>query len=163
MTNFDARTFVNDFVTALNKKDPEGIVRYYGENVELSDPTTPQPLRGKDGVRKYVQQWSSAMSEIKIDVKDTIASGNKVAILVDVSGRHTGELELGPGETIPATNKTVRLELANFLTLDGQGKVVKDHSLFDVASMMTQLGLLPEQGTGTTERTRVASKSTPGR
>lgn len=143
-TTFDARSFVKDLVNALNKKDPESILRHYADDCELTDPTTQQPLRGKEGVRKNVTQWANAMSELEIDVKESVTAGNKAVLLFEGRGRHTGELEMGPGEKIPATNKPLRLEVANFLTLDSSGKITKDHSIFDVASMMMQLGLLPD-------------------
>lgn len=151
---FDARTFVKDFVNAINRKDPESVLHYYADNCELTDPTTQQPLRGKEGIRKNLQQWSTAMSELEVEVKESISTGNKAVVLFEARGRHTGELEMGPGERIPATNKPVRIEIANFVTLDNSGKITKDHSIFDVASMMMQLGLLPD-----TQR----AGSTPGR
>lgn len=159
-TTFDARAFVKDFVNAINTKDPESILHYYADDCELTDPTTQQPLRGKEGIRKNVQQWSTAMSELKVDVKESVTSGNKAVVLFEGSGRHTGELEMGPGESIPATNKPMRLEIANFLTLDNNGKVTKDHSIFDVASLMMQLGLLPDtQRAGSAPERSTASPS----
>lgn len=162
-TTFDARAFVKDFVNAIDRKDPESVLHYYADNVELTDPTTPQPLRGKDGIRKNLEQWGSAMSETSVEIKEALTSGNKAVVLFEARGRHTGELELGPGERIPATNKPVRLEMANFLTLDNQGKVTKDHTIFDAASLMMQLGLMPDMQRAGATPERGASTSTRGR
>lgn len=162
-TTFDARAFVKDYVNSINTKDPNSVLHYYADNVELTDPTTPQPVRGKEGVRKNVEQWSSAMSEMKVDIKETITSGNKTVVLFEAHGRHTGELEIAPGEKIPATNKSVRLEVANFLTFDNSGKITKDHSIFDVASMMMQLGLLPDTQRASSTSERGATTPARGR
>lgn len=144
MTNdFDARNFVKDLNDAMNAKNPDKLLPYYATDAELRDPSTVQPLRGHDGVRKNLQQWSGAFSEVKMNVREIYGSGDKIAILLDVSGRHTGELELAPGEVVPATNKTARTEMAEFLTIQN-GKIVKDVGIFDMASLMQQLGLMPD-------------------
>ena len=92
---------------------------------------------------KNFEQWSGAFSEMDIQVRDVVESGNNVAILFEAKGRHTGEIELAPGETVPATNKVVKMDVAEFLTIDRNGKIARDHTIFDMAGMMTQLGLLP--------------------
>lgn len=143
MNNFDANRFTADFVSSMNAKDPRALLSHYADNVEIIDPTTPQPLRGKEGVRKNFEQWSKGFSDMEIKLRDVVQSGNKVALRYEGKGRNTGELELSPGEPLPATNKPIRLELAEFLTLDNAGKIVKDETIFDQVSMMVQLGLMP--------------------
>lgn len=44
------------------------------------------------------------------------ASGDKVALRIEGHARHTGALELAPGSRLPATNRTFRMEIAEFLT-----------------------------------------------
>lgn len=142
-STFDARGFVRDFVGSMNAKDPETLLRHYAENAELKDPTLQQAVRGKAAIRKNFEQWSTAFSELDFTVKDVIEAGNKVAIHFDAKGRHTGELEVAPGEHVPATNKLVRMEVAEFLTIGSDGRISKDETLFDVAGMLAQLGLMP--------------------
>lgn len=144
--SFDARKFVNDIANAIGNNEIDKILAYYAENAELQDPSTQTPLRGKQAIRENYLQWSKAFSEMRVDLRDVVTSGNDVALRFEVSGRHTGDLTLGPGETIPATNKNVRMEVADFLKIDGSGKIVSDHTLFDVAAMLIQLGLMPSPG-----------------
>ena len=157
-TTFDARAYLQDINRAFNEKDPEPLLRHYAENAEISDPTTRQPLRGKDGVRQNLRQWTTAMGETTFTLREAVTSPTHVALLMQVRARHTGEMELAPGERIPATNKPVQMDLANFLTLDAQGKIVKDQLIFDVAGMMTQLGLMPGAGQGAAERGRMPAR-----
>ena len=147
-TNFDPNRYVQDLVASFRSKDPEPYLRHYAENAELTDPSTPQPVRGKDAIRKNWEQWSTAFGELEASLQHGIVSGNKAAILIDMKGRHTGDLALGPGETVPATNKTVKQQIAAFLTLDSEGKIVRDQTVFDLASMLQQLGLMPSPQTG---------------
>lgn len=153
--NFDGHKFVKDFNEAWNAKDASRVLEHYAENVEFKDPSQPQVSRGKDALRKNTEKWFQGFDNIRFDVKDVIQTGNKAAILFEASGRHSGELEIAPGERIPATNKNVKMEIAEFVTLDDNGKITRDHTIFDAASMMTQLGLLPQGGA---EQSQAAGK-----
>lgn len=139
---FDAREFMRDFVRAANTRSPEPLLKHYEENVEISDPSTPGPLRGKAGIRENLDHWSSAFSEFDFKVKDVVQAGNKVALLYDAKVRHTGALEIGAGETIAPTDRRVQLEVSEFLTISEGGKITKDVTIFDQASMLSQLGLM---------------------
>lgn len=144
-TPFDARKFVDDFTSSMNAKDPQKLLAHYADNAELWDSTTPKPVRGKEAISKNFEKWSTAFSEIHLTVRDVVQSGDKVALYAEAKGRNTGELELGPGERVPATNKTVTMPIAEFLTISPQGKITKDHTIFDAMGMMVQLGLAPGQ------------------
>lgn len=149
---FDAKRFITEFTASMNGKDAERFLALYSENAELKDPSLTQAVRGKQAIRQNFEQWSSAFSELDLNLKDVLRSDSKVALLVEVKARHTGEFAIAPGETIPATNKAVRLDMAQFLTVGSDGKVSKDDTIFDMASMMMQLGLLPgAQATGTSK------------
>lgn len=144
-STFDARGFVKDFEQSLNAKDAGRLLRHYAENAEVQDPSTPRPVRGKKAIEENFLHWSTAFSDLHFTVKDVYRSesGSKVAILLEGNARNTGPLQVAPGESAPATNRTVRLEIAEFLTIAGDGKVTKDETIFDMGSMMTQLGLMP--------------------
>ena len=141
-TLFDAQKFVGDFARSMNAKEPETLLRYYADNAELWDPSYPAPIRGKAAIRESIEKWSAAFSELKMNVKDIIQSGNKVAITMEVTARNTGEMEAGPGETFPVTNKTATLQVAEILTIEN-GKITRDYTYFDVMGMLVQLGLAP--------------------
>lgn len=143
MASLDAKRFVSDYATALNAHDPQGIMKYYADSVEITDSSSPVPLRGKEGIRKNFQQWSDGFSEMSIDLHDVVQSGNKVVLRYTGKGRNTGEFSVSPGETLSPTNKSIRLEFAEFLTLDDSGKIVRDDSIYDTASLLVQLGLMP--------------------
>lgn len=143
VSHFNARAFVKDFETAINSKEPEKLLAYYAEDAEAQDPSLAQPVRGKAALRKNFDVWSRALSEMRCEIQDIVQSGESVAILFNAQARQTGEMELAPGETIPATNKVAKLDVAEFLTIDSNGRITRDRTIFDVASMMMQLGLLP--------------------
>lgn len=139
---FDAKAFMSDFVRAANTRSADPLLKHYSDNAEISDPSTPKPLRGKAGIRENIEHWSSAFSEFDFKLKDMIQSGDKVALLYDAKARHTGALEIAPGETVAPTSRTIRLAVSEFLTISADGKISKDVTIFDQASMLSQLGLM---------------------
>lgn len=142
---FDARRFIADFQQAMNAKNPERLFRHYSDKAELIDPTTPQPVRGRDAMRRNFEQWSSAFGEMDFKIREIVQSAGHVACLYEVRAKHTGSLDLGGGERLEATNKVAKLDVAEFLTIDASGKIARDETIFDLAGMMAQLA-------GSTER-----------
>lgn len=147
MNRFDGRQFIKDFEVAWNKKDASSVItKYYEPNVEYSDPSTGKLQRGTDALRKTTDAWFNAFSEMRLEVTQLIQSGNDIAILQHCKGRNTGELEMSPGERLPATNKTVEIDVAEFVKINEQGKVVRDVVIMDSALLMMQLGHMPAPG-----------------
>lgn len=145
-TSFDANRYVKDFERAWNAKDPSINLANYADNVELRDPISSEPLRGKEKAMENTKAWFEAFSEMEIRLKESVVQGSKAALLYECTGRHTGDFHLAPGETIPATNKRASVEVTEFVTLDAQGKVTKDVVLMDSGKLLTQLGIIPQPG-----------------
>lgn len=83
----------------------------------------------------------AAFPDIKSEVEDVIAEGDRVAIRSRMTGTHTGEF-MG----VPATGKTVSAEGIDIVRMNEEGKGVEHWGLMDQASMMVQLGLMPPPG-----------------
>jgi hypothetical protein len=49
-----------------------------------------------------------------------------------------------PGGDLPPTNRTVQLRGAIFVRFNNNGEIEEERRYFDMAAMMTQLGLGPE-------------------
>ena len=75
---------------------------------------------------------------------DVVESGDALAGEVRMTGTHTAPM-VTPNGPIPATGKTITLEVCDFARF-ANGKVVSFHSYFDQLSIMAQLGLLPAPG-----------------
>ena len=136
---------VQGLVNAWNTHSVDKVLEHYSENAEITSPESPTPLRGKSALRENIQGWMKAFPDITGDVETSVVSEKEVAFLVHFSGTNRGEIVLGPGQTIPATNKKVDMPVAIFATLDANGKIVKERDVFDSAAYMQQLGITPEQ------------------
>ncbi|MHB8584625.1 MAG: ester cyclase [Thermoplasmatota archaeon] len=135
-------TFSTDqFMTAWNTGNVEAILEFYADDCEVIGPL-PQPTRGKDQLRKNLENIFRAFSDSNADEEVVVQSGDKVAALLHITQKHTGPLDIG-GKVIPATNKTVDSTLAVFLTLNSQGKILKEYDVSNQLTLFQQLGITP--------------------
>jgi len=134
----DLKNMVHDIYAAMSKRDMDGFLSHIADDViEHETPPVPDPLPGKDGVRQWFELIFSAFPDMDMTAEDTIIEGNKVAVRARFVGSHQGEF-MG----IPATGKTVDLDVIDILRVDG-GKVVEHWGLVDNAALMEQLGVMP--------------------
>jgi steroid delta-isomerase-like uncharacterized protein len=93
------------------------------------------PAHGPDELTHRIVSLRSAFSELKFEERDSVAAGDKVAIRVVMSGRHTGSF-LGH----PATGRRFAAEQVHFFTVR-DGKLLLHHAVRDDLTMHRQLGL----------------------
>lgn len=139
---FDAERFLSDFARAINANDLDAVKKYYDPQVEFVGPEG-GPERGLDKFLAMTGSWMEGFTDTRIEAKQIVQTANDVAILQTCKARHTGEFEVSPGERVPATNKNVELTIAEFLTLNDQGRIVRDIGIMDRSQITEQLGLTP--------------------
>jgi steroid delta-isomerase-like uncharacterized protein len=132
-------------IAAWNAHDAERAAAIFPDDIVWQDTGSPQPMHGKDALRQYLQGWFMAFPDIKITVTNRVATEDQLASELEFVGTNTGDLQLAPGATIPATGKTVHGKGTYFVRFK-DGKPVEVHSYPDLAGMMMQLGLMPMPG-----------------
>ncbi|HEV2712857.1 MAG TPA: ester cyclase [Gaiellaceae bacterium] len=105
------------------------------------DPSAPEPIRGVQGVKDFVNQYVSAFENAQITVVDQIAEGDYVATRWEGKGRHTGEL-LG----IAPTNREATVS-GQTLSRLANGKIVEEWTNWDTLGMLQQIGAIPSMET----------------
>jgi predicted ester cyclase len=104
----------------------------------------PEPYRGKEGVRQFMQAWMTAFPNLSAHLKSRVVSEDTVADEIEFSGTNSGPLQMAPGmPAIPATGKTVSNGKGTYFVHVRDGKIVEFNSYPDVAGMMMELGLMP--------------------
>jgi steroid delta-isomerase-like uncharacterized protein len=131
-------------IAAWNAHDVERALAVFPDNVTWQDTSSPQVMT-KDGIRQYLQGWFTAFPDIKITVNNRVITDDQVAAELDFVGTNSGDLQLAPGTSIPATGKTVHGKGTYFVGFR-DGKPVEVRSYPDLAGMMMQLGLMPMPG-----------------
>ena len=131
---------------AWNAHDIDGSLALYSDDIVWQDVGIPEPLRGKEAVRQYIQGWFSAFPDIKLTVKNRVVSEDQVAGELEWNGTQSGPLQLGPGTpALPATGMKVTGKGTYFVRVK-DNKAAEVHTYPDTAGLMMQLGLMPMPG-----------------
>ena len=92
----------------------------------------------KDGVVQYFGILLAAFPDMRMDVQDVIASGDKAVARVRVSGTHEGEF-MG----IPPTGNQVSMNLIDITRFGDDGLAREHWGVADQLAMLQQLGVIP--------------------
>ena len=94
--------------------------------------------RSKEGVKQLFHMYRAAFPDLRMEVEDLLVSGEKAVARVRATGTHQGEF-MG----MPASGKTVDVQLID-ITRFGEDGLAREHwGVFDALGMMQQLGAIP--------------------
>jgi predicted ester cyclase len=82
--------------------------------------------------------YRAAFPDLRMEAEDVLASADKVVARVHATGTHQGEF-MG----IPATGKSVDVQVIDIMRFGADGLVHEHWGLFDALGMMQQLGAIP--------------------
>jgi steroid delta-isomerase-like uncharacterized protein len=85
----------------------------------------------------------SSFPDLRHEIVDMVAEGDKVAVRLSVTGTHKGELQ-----GIPPTGKKVTFDAMDFITLI-EGKVSEEWLNADIMGLMQQIGAIPGESYAT--------------
>ena len=125
-----------------NRRDFDGVASLIADDGEIVLIGSGTRFRGPDGSREFSQMWADGFPDGKVTIDRTCASGDCVCLEFTGRGTHTGTLRSPAGE-IPATGRSVTIQLCDVHEIR-DGKIRSLHSYFDSASLLMQLGVMPE-------------------
>jgi len=126
---------------AFNRHDADAFATLYTAEATAYDPQYPEPLKGREAVRKDIEDFFQAFPDVQATVLNTVVSEDSVAFEVHISGTHKGPL-VTPTGSIPATNRRMEMRGGRFIRVDAQGKITECNRYYDLAGIMMQLGLM---------------------
>ncbi len=129
-------------VELYNKRDLDGIAALASADAELIDVATGQTLRGPAGSRQYSQGFMTAFPDSTCEIISVVADERRAVVEFWGRGTHTGPL-VTPAGTLPPTGRKAEVRFCQVLEIQG-GKITRMRSYWDLNTMMTQLGLVPE-------------------
>jgi len=124
----------------INAGDIEGFGRQLADDFVERDEIPGLPPT-KDGVVQYFRIMLAAFPDLRMDVQDSFASGDKAVARLRISGTHQGEF-MG----IPATGKPVSVNLIDITRFGDDGLAREHWGVADQLAMMQQLGVIPAPG-----------------
>jgi steroid delta-isomerase-like uncharacterized protein len=95
----------------------------------------------KDGVIQYFRIMLDAFPDLRMDIQDSFASGDKAVARLRVSGTHMGDFA-----GIPATGNPFSVNLIDITRFGDDGLAHEHWGVVDQLSMMQQLGVIPTMG-----------------
>ena len=121
----------------INAGDIEG----FGGNLAddfVEHEETPGLAPTRDGVKAFFGMQLAAFPDLRMDVEDVVANGDKVVARVRFTGTHRGGF-MG----MPATGKNVDVQLIDVFRFGADGLVHEHWGVLDALAMMQQLGVVP--------------------
>ena len=118
-----------------------GDIDGFGEHVAagfVEHEQTPGFEPTKDGVIRMFHMYRAAFPDLRMEAEDVLASGEKVVARVRATGTHQGEF-MG----MPATGRSVDVQVIDIMRFGDDGLVHEHWGLFDALAMMQQLGAIP--------------------
>ncbi|MEV0603026.1 nuclear transport factor 2 family protein [Streptomyces sp. NPDC050315] len=139
----EARDVMDRLTEALTTAaDPKAVAACFAEDAVAVTPDAGE-LRGRASIVEFFGQMTEMIPQASFESLHAYEIGDTAIDEGVFGGRNTGPIALPSGETLPATQREVRIRGCDFATVrDG---VIVDYRLyFDQADFLAQLGLMPE-------------------
>ena len=133
----DHTSSINRLYDLINADDIDGFGRLLADDFVERDEIPGLPPT-KEGVVQYFRLLLAAFPDMKMDVQDSFASGDKAVARLRVSGTHKGEF-MG----IPATGNLVSMNLIDITRFGDDGLAREHWGVADQLALMQQLGVIP--------------------
>jgi steroid delta-isomerase-like uncharacterized protein len=132
------------------------VLHFYSPDFVGSDVGQSIPLHGHPGLRNLFQIYWRAFPDLRIRITDRVVEKSRLVILWEAEGTHQG-----PILNIPPTGHKARVRGMAVIEIEN-GLVVHGQSVWDLAGMLRDLGLLPElKSTDRAEAAVTDSAGTP--
>ncbi len=133
---------IERWTEAYNAHDFEGFAKPFTESALYHAPNLPEPLEGREEIRRHFSGHPATFPDTRVSIERSFGQGDVVCAEVIWTATHEGPLSGPGGQTVPPTNKSVRLPIAAVFKFE-KGKITEAREYWDQAAFMTQLGLSP--------------------
>ncbi|WP_432193292.1 ester cyclase [Streptomyces sp. bgisy027] len=139
-----AREVMDRLTTAITTGNSDAIAGLYAQDAVAVTPDGGE-LHGRDDIAAYWRQMTEAVPDGSYESVHAYEVGNTAIDEGVFTGRNTGPIQLPTGETLPPTQKEIRIRGVDFATVDDAGRIVDYRLYFDEMEFLGQLGLLPDE------------------
>ena len=129
---------IKQLIAVWNSHDYSALSEIYADEYRGVDFTDHTVLHGPEAVRKQLERLVKAFPDLNFESAETIFEADRVAWYWCAHGTHQGTLM-----NIPPTGRQVHVNGVSMLRVEN-GKFVRGVHLFDMASLLRTIGLLPE-------------------
>ncbi len=137
------QTFLNELMAAWNARDKQRLMDLYHPDFDGLDLSEGKVAGGLQDVGRMLDYILTAFPDLKMELLEWGADGEQVFFFWQATGHQRGRLM-----NIPPTGKAVTFQGSTFFRLR-DGKIIRSRRIWDVASVLQQIGLLPEPTSAT--------------
>ena len=139
MSIADLKARTQQIVDTFNTHDPVATAAFFAPTAELRDIKLARPMLGPAQIAAAYATYLTAIPDAYVYIDRLVAEGDTVVAEWTSSGTHRGAL-MG----IPATGKPICFKGVSIFKYRA-GLVIAKTQIWDLAGVLRQLGLLPEQ------------------
>jgi predicted ester cyclase len=112
---------VSQFHTNFNHREFQKNGDLVADNLHVDSNGT--ELHGRDAFVERIGRFVGPFPDVKITDLTTVVDGNTAAIRFLITGTQKGAIKSPDGTLVPATNRHIRVDGAEFFTFDKDGKL----------------------------------------
>lgn len=127
---------IEKFIKFINTGDLTLGESIISPDVIFYAPTSPEPMHGLQGYMAVLNMMRGAMPDVHWKAEELISEENKVMVRFIMTGTQNN-----PFMNMPATGKKICVTAINIYEIE-DGKIIREHGLPDLFSMLIQLGAI---------------------
>lgn len=131
---------IEQYAPAYNARDFEALAQLFEESAVFYAPGRLEPLKGRDRIRNAFAATLSIFPDTHYMLEGSFGQGEWVCAQFVWTGTHMGPVPGPGGQTIPATNRSVRLPFVIIAKFD-RGRIAEVREYYDRLSFMQQIGV----------------------
>jgi steroid delta-isomerase-like uncharacterized protein len=122
---------------AFNRRDLDGVVRYYADDFTTTDHGQQATMKSTDAVRSWNQGWIDAFPDAELEILSCIGAGDWTVARFAARGTNDGWLG-----ALEPTNRRTQLDICQLARWQ-DGAIVEEHVYYDMYGFLAQLGHVP--------------------
>ena len=132
------RPFLDSYLAAWNAHDSAAVARHMADDAIYEDVALGRVLHGPSEIASFVEEATRSSSDFRFESVSLLTVGADYANEWVMLGTNDRE-RLG----VPATGRSFRVRGASIGRLDANGRIVENRDYYNLAELLTQLGILP--------------------
>jgi steroid delta-isomerase-like uncharacterized protein len=137
MNNLEIPELVSALVQAWNAHDPDRVAGFHAPEYEGRDIAQVRPEIGPEGARQAFCRFLKAFPDLELIPDDLLTQGDRAVLLWRLCGTHRGPLL-----RIPPSGRWIEFTGVSMFEIRGN-RVVRRFTLWDLAGVLREIGLLP--------------------
>lgn len=128
---------------SVNSHDAARVAGWFSQDAVQRVVATGTTARGRDAIRAAMQGLFEAFPDIYLEVRDLFGTDDRICVQCTATGTHGGEF-VG----LPPTGRRVEWDLCLVFRIAADGLVDEEIIYSDSATLLRQLGALPDGNAG---------------